>query len=168
MSKDILPRNPLRDGVCSSSAFDAQMWIAWCFLAFIAFGYVVLRIMHSPSLETQITLAGVALGNPWILIYLIRALRGGNRKCSDLADDAPRLSAWGYFWRSYIVFLSSIPVLAVISEFVPIPKVIEATGIELVGWEILFVVSAIFCTWLLFSRDRTGQVKILLSAVQRY
>lgn len=150
--------------------FNSQMRWAWFFLSLLFLGMVVLRLIRpEESVVMKAVLVGTCILNPGILVFLVRAFRGPNRNWRDYSESAEPLSAWGYLWRAYIAFLSQFPVLILLNLVMPINLHIDRfSAIDVVVWEIPFVLASAVGTWLLFSRDRQGQAKLVIAGLRGF
>jgi hypothetical protein len=150
--------------------FNSQMRWAWFFLSFIFFGWVAIRLVNpAESVAIKLVLAGMCIFNPGLLIALVRAFRGPNRDWRNVAENATPLSAWGYFWRAYVAFLCQGPVLFLVSLVVPLNLHIDRfSAAEMAMWEVPFVLASVLVTWVLFSRDRKGQVAVVITTLRGY
>lgn len=150
--------------------FNSQMRWAWLFLSLIFLSYVLLRLIRPDEpIVMKVVLVAMCITNAGVLVFLVRAFRGPSRNWRDHSETAEPLSAWGYLWRAYIAFFSQFPVLILINLAIPINlHVNRFSPIEVVVWEIPFVLASALGTWLLFSRDRRGQAKTLMASLRGY
>jgi hypothetical protein len=95
--------------------------------------------------------------------------RGPNRNYRDLSEGAEPLSAWGFFWRAYVALYSNIPVLLLVNFLFPGALYVNRySPIEMMWVEVPFALSSAVGTWLLFSRDRVGQAKVLFASLRGF
>lgn len=150
--------------------FNSKMLWAWLFLALLLLGMVLFRLIRpDESAAMKLALFGTCILNAGILVFLVRLFRGPNRNWRDLSEGAEPLSAWGYFWRAYVAFFSQFPVLVLANLLVPgALHVNRFSAVEVMLWEVPFVLASAVGTWLLFSRDRIGQAKALLAGLRGF
>jgi len=144
-------------------SFNSKMWIAWGVLAFLAIGYELGRGLMQADAATASIMLSIALFNPLYLVWLIRALHGPKLVPSDEPPFILPTSAWGFIWRCYIVYFVQLGISAMILQALPVGKITEA-----LPWELFFLISSPIATWLLFSRDRKGQLSYILAAFGGY
>lgn len=149
---------------------NAQMVRAWSLLSLLFLGMVILRLIRpDESVVMKMVLVGVCILNPGILVSLVRVCRGPNRDWREQSEGAEPLSTWGYFWRAYVAFFSQFPILILVNLLVPVNLHVDRfSAVEVVLWEIPFVLASALGTWLLFSRDRRGQARTLMVSLRGY
>lgn len=150
--------------------FNSQMLWAWFFLSFIFFTWGAVRLVSpAESVAIKLILVAMCIFNPGLLIALVRAFRGPNRDWRNMAENATPLPAWGYFWRAYVAFLCHGAVLFLVSLVVPLNLHIDPfSAAEMAMWEVRFVLASVLVTWALFSRDRKGQVALVITTLRGY
>ncbi|MFQ3247638.1 MAG: hypothetical protein ACI9SP_004297 [Arenicella sp.] len=100
------------------------------------------------------------------ILFLIRHIRGNEFKIKVDSNRPEKLSIWSYFWRAAVVHgiatLSfAIARLLFVGVQVEIPSVPEAVLIA-----VLISLLSIFYVWLMFSKDRRGQLVWLMQLVR--
>ena len=153
-----------------SFQFDSKIFVAWAVAAF----YLV-SMRHTQMLSPDIPAANkwlaivLTIFNVGLALQLIRRFRGPNRDWRDRSAGAAQLSAWGYIWRSVVANFAGGATLMLVEKVLSLDHMlIEFTPLDMMIWEVPSVLSIALGTWLLFSRDRRGQFKVLFSAVRGY
>jgi len=149
--------------------FDSSMTIAAVLLIvfFTALSTVFyLSDMSGFDLLNELVSAGFGIALYIFTIYFIKRLRYNGVNNSD-GVTVKALGIWGYFWRGLVTqLLSSLLLL------VPLGIVAVVTGIDILGKTpevletVIFSVAlfplSLLCAWLLFSKNRSGQLKAML------
>ena len=150
--------------------FTLPMKKAWVWLSLYLLSLSLLRLVRpSESLDVNLVLFAKVLLDPGVLIFLIYSAR-----CSYSAGQAEPassagLSTWGWFWRAFILHFFQIPVFLLVSLFLPISLNVQSFGaLQLVLWEVPFALASAIGAWLLFSKDRKGQLRLLITSLRGY
>lgn len=153
-----------------SFQFDSKIFFAWAVAAF----YLV-SLRHKEFFSPDVPAANkwlafvIIIFNVGFAIQLIRRFRGPNRDWRDLSSNAAQLSAWGYTWRSVIANFAGGATIVLVEKALSLDHMlVDFTPLEMIFWEVPFGLGIAIGTWLLFSRDRRGQFKVLFSSVRGY
>lgn len=146
--------------------FTRQMKISWICLALCL---LILEWLQPTELfDAKVVSIVISVVEPGILVYLIRFVRHWRSAISAEAE-ATELSTWSYFWRGVVLFFFKVPILSLLNNFVPMKLVAnEITAIELVLWEAPLAFGSALGAWLLFSKDRRGQLQLLVASIRGY
>ena len=163
--EDERPFTPIR-GI----QFNAKMCIGWVLAAWIVISWNFGKLIEQDApAATRWWVVGFIILNLGIALQLIRKVRGTNEDWRDRSDGAAQLSALGYMWRSVVAYFGGSAIFAALRQVLSLDVRFTEIGVwEALMWEIPFLFSMAFGTWLLFSRDRRGQAKVLFSALRGY
>ena len=150
--------------------FSTQMKKAWVWLSLYLLSLSLLRLVHpTEPIALKLALLAGVIANPGILLYLIRLVRSLRQATHEIIDSSSLLSTWGWFWRAFVLLFFQVPMLLLARLALPINlPVNEFTALELLLWEGPFTFASAVGAWLLFSRDRLGQLRLMISTVRGY
>ena len=154
--------------------FNTKMCVAWVFAALWLWSYLRMNLRQHSGVPVTTGLwlfeswfAGSVVVRVGVALQLIRKLRGTNRNWQDRSDGAAQLSVWGWTWRAMVATLAAIVPVAIASY--AFPALAPSTGyVEGGVRELLALLSIAVVVWLLFSRDRRGQIRVLFSALRGF
>ena len=142
---------------------------AWVLLSLYLLSLTFLPLIRpSEPTDVKIILIATVILNPAILLYLIRFVRHQGANTGTPAE-APCLSTWGYFWRAFILYFFHIPLLIVVNLIVPLNlQASKLTPTHIALWELPFALVSAIGAWILFSKDRRSQVRLLFASFGGY
>jgi hypothetical protein len=99
--------------------------------------------------------------NAAVAIALLLLLCGG--------DPVRPLTFWGLVWRSAVATVASALIKLLIQSVFSIDHtLVEFSLFNVVAWEVFSLLAIAVSVWVLFSPNRRGQLRMLLSAVRGY
>ena len=121
-----------------------------------------------PLFANWLTLALIAF-NTAVAIALLALLRETKRTSSATALHVPPTSIWGYAWRAVVATFAGAFLKFALEYVVSIDhtKVAYSFFNGLI-WEIVSLLAILSAAWALFSPDRRGQLRMLLSALRGF
>jgi len=149
--------------------FDNTMYIAIAGLVAITFSFLLIpsdvetgkfsNANHILSFFTEFI---------WcvLVVFLIRILRGNKIVRKKNPDVEFELNVWGYIWRGFLIkFLAFylVAILITLAHLKPVPSVQYTMIFTLLGY-----MSSVLLTWLLFSKNRKEQVRLIFSLFRGY
>jgi L-asparagine transporter-like permease len=138
------------------------MLIAWLFVSlFLISSQLLTLIRPSEVFGYKPLIISFCVFNGWFIVWLINAIRSGEKK--------QELSAWGYWWRSYISMVAAIPILLALIYLLRLQ--INSTSLSLIHLfisNLLYLFTSAVSAWLLFSTDRKKQIQTIFSALRGY
>ncbi len=149
--------------------FDKTMIIAICIMITISFCFLFLS---EETAQGNFSTANITLSYLtaiiWdiLLIVLIRTLRGNKVMRRKKPDAVFKLNVWGYIWRGELVLFLSMflaVILVTVFRINPTPSILYTIILTILGY-----LSSVLITWLIFSTNRTGQVRLIFSLVRGY
>lgn len=155
-----------------SLKFDSAMKKGWFWLAFLTISNSLLQFIRTDlDSLTKVVLFFILILNAGILVQLVDRIGSNKDNSEELIIKVPNFSPWGYVWRGYIAIWSMIPILVFIKSIVPIqlPTVKgQFSTFDLILLEPLFFAMAAIAIWTLFSKNRVGQLKFIVSGFRGY
>ena len=121
-----------------------------------------------PFLHAAASIAFIA-GHAALSVYVVRLVRGPNKNWRDYSEDAAPLSAWGFGWRAVVASLCGMMVLYAVATALRFDYTrIEFTIALMIAWEAPLGLATAVSAWVLYSRDRRGQLKYVLGTLRGY
>jgi len=166
---------PVEKGTPYVPGFDKKMIIATALLILLSVASSALILMddlESANVNAEIITLIMTIFLTVFCVFLVKRVRVFGLG-SDAENAAEALGVWGYFWRVLLVqiigaILVVLPVMIVLllngsgsMDF------LESTVGAVVFSIVLFPVSMI-CIWMLFSKDRSGQIRRFISIFRGY
>jgi hypothetical protein len=149
-------------------ASNTRFLLAWVLSSFVLLSFSTLSLIN-PDLSSvdAWALGSLIAVNAAVGIYLIRVVRGPNEDWRDYSLDGPKLSALGYAWRSSVAGLASNVLLQTgLAVFAVDASVSQFTPAWWLGMELCTLLGMAVSAWLLFSRDRLGQLRFLATTIR--
>lgn len=107
-------------------------------------------------------LSAISLAMSVCLIKLVRT----NPGYSLLETDSQiELGIWGYFWRSSFVNVAALITTALFMTIIKLPIAMPSVQLTITAFIASLIIQMIL-SWLIFSKDRSGQMKKLTSVLR--
>jgi hypothetical protein len=151
--------------------FDKPMLLAVVVQIVLIAVLSVLSLINKTAMSLENVSIGFVSETFWavFLVYLIRKIRGNKKISRKYPSVYETLSTWDYLWRSllskYISLFLTIIFLALLSVATRLES--PSIGFTVLSLGLSLVISVV-ATWLLFSTDRAGQFKWVLTIFRGY
>ena len=147
------------------NSFDRPMVIAAILSVLVSIlTTVVFYVYDSASFTIVNEAVSVFIGIALIIftVYFVKRLRVVGLG-TELESAGKSLGAWGYFWRTFLVqTVGAVLLMAVLVTIMLLagvdPSEFFNSLLGVIVINLLLFPVVLFCTWLLFSKDRTGQL----------
>ena len=147
-----------------------KLFLSWALAAYclVSLGHKQFLNPDVPSVN-KLTALGLIAVEVAIAIELVRRFRGLNRDLKDFAEAEKRLSVWGLAWRALVGILAGGVIIFLFEKAFSLDHMLfDFTPSTMLLWEFPRALAITLGTWLLFSRDRLGQLGAIVSLVRGY
>lgn len=149
--------------------FDKTMSFAILGLIAISFGFLLVPTdVNNGEYSTANHILSFFAEFTWcvLVVFLIRIMRGNKILSKKNPNIEFELSVWSYIWRGFLIkFLALFfaAIFIMIARLKPEPSLQYTIIFSLLGY-----LSSVLLTWLIFSKNRKEQARLVLSLFRGY